>query len=229
MNHFYKANTKTKWNILLFLGSAIIVLIFYSFELQFNNSILIYAENFFKLTVFGIRIPTNMLTALEPFFVVLLTTPVTYFLVRGYNKSLPIKDRALLYVFALLCCAIGFYFISAPFGIETYQKQNLIWLILAALMIAISDIILYPATLSILGDKIAKSIRGQFIGCLYLTVSFSGYFSGKIATIATKEINSMPNVYYDFSKLFLILTCIIFMLYMFQFIKKLSIVRLFNR
>jgi len=135
---------------------------FYSAELQFNTSLLIYVGKFFNTTVYGFHIPVNVITAFEPFFVVTFTPVITYLLVSKGCLSEKLKSRGVKLSMAFLLCGVGFYVLAVPF-LGGYQNLVSIgWLLLPAAIIGVSDVLVLPSALSFLGDNISKHTHNVY-------------------------------------------------------------------
>lgn len=208
------SNSFIKQKLYFFALSACFVILFYSFELQFNSSIIIYATHHFRLQYFGIELPANVIAAIEPFFVAMMVIPVTKYLSKRKTKSYSTKKYLFIFGVALICCSLGFALLSLPKLFFSYSSTiNIGWIILSAIFFAISDLILYPTTISILGDYVNTKIRGQMIGTFYVFLASSGYLSSLLAQYVSSPQRTMASAFLHFSILFLIFTIILFSIY----------------
>lgn len=175
----HKEHQKT---FLLIVGMIFLVLFFFSFEFQFNSSLLLFADQYLNRHIFGIEIPTPALAALEPLFVILFSPFILFFCKKyKYLDQKPFLKLAM----GLILEAVGFLLfsmLSSRISIS-HQLVSINWFVLGAFFLGAGEICLMPTVIATITRLAPKKMTATLIGMLYLSLSFSGYFTGLIARL----------------------------------------------
>jgi POT family proton-dependent oligopeptide transporter len=193
-----KYQTKIDRNrIFLLLLMICIALLFFSFTFQIYSSLMIFIDKYIAHTLFEWKIPASSFASLEPLFIILLTP----FFIKGWSiLNSQNKEPSLFYkpIIGLGFCGISFLVFSlcAYLTLEGNLSSSL-WILLGNLFLSAGEICIMPPLITAITSFSPVFLRGTIMGALYLSLAFSGYFSGKIASFSSGSTLSLNASYYS--------------------------------
>lgn len=184
-----KYNLKDRFLLVMITAMILFSLLFFSIEFQVNSSLLEFIESNVNRNFFGWHIPTSFFASLEPFFVIALA-PFFAFLWKTLDK----KEINPMYkiITGLFLGGIGFYVFSysAHLAYISGEKISTSLIIIGNIFLGAGEICLMPTVISSITKYAPEKIKSTMTGMLYLSLSFSGYISGIIATLTVPKINT---------------------------------------
>jgi len=175
--------------IIILLAMILFCSVFFAIEFQVNSSLLLFTEQHVDRNFLNWTFPTNIFAALEPFFVIILS-PVFAFT----WKILDTKEEYSSFfkiTLGLLLEGAGFLIFSLGSDLVTMhvQKISILWLIAGNLLLGAGEICVMPTVIASITKTAPYKLKGSIMGMLYLSLAFSGYMSGIIASLTTKSLH----------------------------------------
>lgn len=200
---------------LLFLN--LIMVIFFTAEMQYGGSLMVYLANHIHVNIFSYSIPSQELSLLLPLFVIIglfVCLPVINILNKQYFVATTLIKLAISMIMCALSLAI---FAAMPFVTKTIGNNFIIAnLILGFLFLGFGEIIIASTITSATAILSPNQLRGIFIGTYYLSTACSGWLAGvfsrwTIPSSTTK--NNFSTVYWQFSSLCTIIAIMLIILW----------------
>lgn len=158
----------------ILIGFAIL---FWALYFQIWSSITLFTQRIVDRHLFGWTVPTGMISAIEAFFIIILS-PIfaalwTKLSVLKLDFSRPIK-------FSLGLILIGIAFLTLSFSTHFAQASGEVgfgWIPLTFFLVACGELCLSPIGLSMITELAPKNLRGMLMGVWFLSLS-AGYSFG---------------------------------------------------
>jgi POT family proton-dependent oligopeptide transporter len=183
-----KFDSKQRKIILILLLMMFFCMIFFANEFQVNNSLLIFSDKHVNRTVLGWKLPTNVLAALEPMFVVILAPllSILWDFTARKNKTLSIFKKITI---GMLLECFGFALLAWVIYLFAYNEKllPLFWIILTCMLLGLGELFIMPTVIAAITRFASKELKGLLMGVLYLALALSGYLSGYIAMLTTQH------------------------------------------
>ncbi len=158
---------------------------FFAASLQIGSSITLFIQHYVHRQVDGITIPTPVLTALDPFFVVVMAPVFTviWSVCRNKNKEPSVIIKVFI---GLLMASLAFlmFILAAKCSGHGVSKLQLFWIVLANLFLGGGEVCLAPAILNTISHIAPERFKSTFIGIWFLFIAMGGCISGFIASIS---------------------------------------------
>lgn len=214
LNVYKQVSSAVRKKLLLILLGGALCTVFYTVELQFNSSILLYFDRFFYHHFLGFYIPTNTIVAVEPLFVVLSTPLIAMIVPWKYLRRLFCNAYFKL-ALTFFLTAVGFLILMQSVPLPSLHKVSLSWILAAAFFIGFADALIVPTVFSQITEFVPIQYRGRMIGLLYLFYSLAGYGSGILAsfTVAATLKKSALQYHQTYFGVFLFLMVLAILLF----------------
>ncbi len=177
----WKKQPTERYAIITLIIMMFFCLVFFASELQVNNSLLVFAEQHVNRQLFNFQIPTSAFASLEPLFVIILAPAFAYlWAILKQREPAPTLKIAL----GLLLESLGFFVIAIAASQITNSEQKiaLSWMLVGNLLLGAGEICLMPTVISAITKLAPAGMKGTLMGALYLSLAFSSYLTGLIAT-----------------------------------------------
>lgn len=132
-------------------------------------------------------VPTQWFLTFQPLFVIILSTIFAPMWLR-LNKSGRSPSSVIKFAFSFLFMALAFGLLAwATYLNANIGQINCLWLIVAYLFQATSELLLIPIAIALLTRLAPKDLMGFMIGCLYLSIGLGSYASVTIAEFTAPD------------------------------------------
>lgn len=215
---------KERSNICSILLVVMLMAMFYGFEEQVGSSLVVFAQRYSDLTLFGFTIPAASINTINP-LVILILGPILGCLIEFYEA----KTKKLVNIFSKI--ALAFLLQSIAFaglylstlGISNDAKVSGYIVGYAFAIIAISELFIGPVAFAHCASVAPQSMKGVMMGIIMLGFSLANLFSGvisKFMAISDENADYGISVYGNCFKQ-IVLACIMVsaLIYVIQFIK----------
>lgn len=182
---FFESNNQQRKN-LSFLSVIFIIMVFYfiMYE-QSGTSILLFTERVLDRHLLMHTIPTPMLTALNPFYVITLTPILgvlwTY-LARRKNEPGILSKIAL----GIILTSLGFLILTAA---SLHPHPAIWWLVGASLFLTLGELLFGPVSLSAISNFAPDNHKTTLLGVWFIMGAIASYLSALLAKHSTTHIN----------------------------------------
>ena len=159
---------KERLGILFIFIMMMFLMLMFALEMQLGSFINIFTDKYVDRTMFGIEIPASSLQALNPFTIIILGSLVTILLAKASSKY-----SLMIYGSGLLLSALCFMTLYLGCNLATDCKMPIIFLIIAMILLALSEVMMAPIIQSLITYVVPEKMRGYMMGILMLCLSYS--------------------------------------------------------
>ena len=167
----------------LILLSIIFILSIFYFVMyeQTGTSITLFTERVISRHAFHHTIPTPVLTALNPLYVILLTPLLGLFwpLLAKRNREPSILTKMGMGIFIT---SVGFLVLAIA---GHYVHPNLMWLVGASLFTTLGELLVAPVSLSAISTLAPKQHKTTLLGIWFIVGSIASYLSAMLAKLTS--------------------------------------------
>ncbi len=175
--------------VALFAGS---VMFFAGYEQQ-GASFNLFADRYTNLHVLGLNIPSGVLQAVNPFFVITLAPVLAALWIalgrRGIDLPAPVK-------FGLGLIFLGFGFLVMYFASLHVLAGQIVspgWLVATYLLHSLGELCLSPVGLSYMSKLAPQRFVGQVMGMWFLSMALGSNIAGQLSgTYDSSHLESLP-------------------------------------
>ncbi len=181
----FKSNADDRKRILALGILLFFSLFFFAASLQTATTLTLFIEREVSRTVFGLTIPTAMFLSIEPFFVI-LTAPLIGFFWTFLERKQCDPSYATKVAAGLILAAASFvlFFFAAVYNEKT-NHASLAYILLGNLLLGLGELCILPVVLSAIARLAPKGIRSTMMGVFFLSLAFSSYLAGAIASLVS--------------------------------------------
>ncbi|HEY2808534.1 MAG TPA: oligopeptide:H+ symporter [Steroidobacteraceae bacterium] len=178
--------------VALFIGS---VMFFAGYEQQ-GASFNLFADRYTNLHVLGMNIPSGVLQAVNPFFVIALAPVLAALWIflgrRGIDLPAPVK-----FGLGLIFLGLGFlvmYF--ASLHVLSGEVVSAGWLVATYLLHSLGELCLSPVGLSYMSKLAPPRFVGQVMGMWFLSMALGSNIAGQLSgTYDSSHLESLPALF----------------------------------
>ncbi len=174
-------NKGDKRKVFCVLFMVFVAFFFFSCEFQTNSSFIVFIDRFVNTNIMGVHLQSSMFASLEPGFVVLCSPLLIMFwrfvknephvlFKQGIGLCLQSFAFAMIALLAYLVCVNG-------------KDVSLVPVFFMMMLLGAAEVLIMPSLISSITTLLPKHLKGTFMGILYLSLAYSGYFSGVIAKL----------------------------------------------
>jgi len=224
-----KQRKKQRLHLLGLIILILAALIFFSAELQFGSSLIVFVSQAVPRTIFGVTIPAPVFVGLLPLFVA--TGAVT---MSPFYKRLKKHMRAGRYlhrcIVGLLLGAFGFliFAISSLPTVITVPGLAIVGLILGNFFLGNGEVTIAPIINAAITELAPQKLQSTFMGVYYFAMALSGYFAALLASAADWLGPHGHHNPYHFTTTFIIILCVLLFFAFVGFAIKPWLTRLIN-
>lgn len=162
--------------------------IFFAFEFQVNNSLLVFINDHINRTLGHFTIPTSVFASIEPLAVVMLS-PVCAIIWSRLNKAGVQFPSFMKITCSFLFMFIGFwvYAQTTQWILISSEKISSIWMLVGGFAMGAGELFIMPVVIAYITQSDLKQFKATLIGLLYMVLSFSGVLSAMIANLTVSE------------------------------------------
>lgn len=174
-----------KINILRLLIMIFFLMCYFAVVFQCYTSLMKFFQDHVNKAVFGFHLPVAAFGSFEPLAVVLLTPFVSQLWnVRGLKKLFE-NDQYKISLGLFLGVA-GLLVFTSIIHIAGNEMVPVFWMFIGTLLFGAGDLCITPTVMAAISTHSPDGFKSIMMGTLYLSMAFSGYISGWIASMTTK-------------------------------------------
>lgn len=228
----FQSNSVDRKNIFLLILMMLFALIFFINVFQLYSSLILYIEKYVRRDLIIFTIPASAFASLEPLFVILCAPLLAYIwtLLGKWGKE-PFSFSKITLGLFLEGLAFGVFAISTFYA----QKNNsiaLMLIIIGNLLLGVGELCIMPIVISAITRLAPASLKGMFMGALYLSLAASGYLSGVVAIFTTHHSSNIANTLnssiFNYFHVYVSISCLVVALAFVLFILTIAFKRLFT-
>jgi POT family proton-dependent oligopeptide transporter len=209
----YKNNRVEGRKIILLGILSLITVLYWTFYKLQDSFILVFAQQHVQREFFGFNIPAPTLLSINPIVILLIGPLVSLFWLKTKIKYNSPVSKISLGLFGI-GLAFAFLYIGVLFKIPT----SLIWVVLFFSIIALSETVLGPGTVSMVGQLSNEKYHFVLLGLTQLSMSSASIFSGEAAAYFNNQLslgNSVQlkyeHIYFEIAAFILVVSILIFL------------------
>ena len=183
-------DTIQKIRTISFLILCFISVLYWMLYFQMFLSLTLFTYHAVKHTFLGLTIHPTYFVAIESLGLIIIGPLLAPIFSRYYLKN-DCADSAFKFLIAFIFVFLSFILIIL--SIYFTNGANLInplWIIIAYLLISISEIFLSPVGLSMSTKLVRPEVVGLMVGVFFMSLGVGGYLAGSLA-----KLSSLPNNY----------------------------------
>lgn len=193
-------------HMLFFLILYIFTICYFACSAQVNSSIMFLIHNYLTQHNLQNKIPASISSSLEPFFVIAFGPIIIKILQTLLKNTTEINLLLLRVGLSLITAVLAFISFSIAAKDPTSISLFICLILLGNLFLGAGELLAAPALLSAVTYLIDKKYQSTFMGIWASATAFSGFISGLIGKVITK--NSAVNFYSAYSHAFEVVTII---------------------
>jgi|GEM_PF-781360 len=177
-----------KERLVLIVIFCIVSLFFWCAYAQNGASLVYFAYKFINREVFGWEMPTPWIISIETLFLLVLVFPMTlmYLYMRKRDAEPSPSSKLSLSMFAMCLCYVIIVLASEHIPLGATSGDVSPWYMVGAfLLMAISELLMAPISLSLVTNLSPKRFTAMFVGIWYFCSGIAYYFGGLIAGLVT--------------------------------------------
>lgn len=192
----FNSNELDRKRILGLSALVFFCIFFFAASLQTATTLTLFIERDVSRTIFDFNIPTAMFLSIEPFFIILSAPLVGFFWTFLERKHCDPSYAAKVAIGLMLAAASFAIFALAAMHNSKSDHVSLIYLLVGNLLLGIGELCILPVVLSAISQLAPIRMRSTMMSIFFLSLAFSGYLAGAIATLVSNAANSPVTVNY---------------------------------
>jgi proton-dependent oligopeptide transporter, POT family len=192
----FKSSTLDKKRILGLGVLAFFCIFFFAVSLQTATTLTLFIEREVSRTIFGFTIPTAMFLSIDPFFIILMAPLIGFLWTFLERKNCALSYATKIASGLILAAASFSVFALAALYHDKTNHLSLAYIILGDFLLGIGELCILPVALSAIAQLAPTHIRSTMMSILFLSLAFSGYLAGTIASLVSGGTNSHAIVNY---------------------------------
>jgi POT family proton-dependent oligopeptide transporter len=193
-----------KSNIAILLILSIFMLFYWSLSNQTSISIPLFIKHNINLNIFSLNMPVTTVMSIQLTLLVIITPffGLLWQRLSKYNKE---PSDELKFVFSLVFLGLCFLLLSIAGSIAASTgKANVIWIILAYLMLVFGELCISPVGLALVTRLAPEHLKSTMMGVWWTISAYAGFFGGVISSnIAASKTTPAINFSSGYFKLFI--------------------------
>lgn len=177
-----KQNIVNKKKMLLALILMLQAIVFFVLYNQMFTSLTFFAVHNVQKQLFGINIHAEQFTALNPFWIMILSPFLAVFFTK-YGKKFPITYK---FATGMLFCSFAYFVL--PLGAKFANSHFLVsawWLVISYCFQCIGEIMISGLGLAMIAQLVPKPYHGFAMGSWLLTTAGANVIAGYVANLTT--------------------------------------------
>lgn len=188
---FYKSNFEERKGLVTAIPYILLFTIFCALFEQAGSSILLFFDKMVDRQLQGLVIPSSTLLSIDPILVLILGL-----FVPQLSKTYLERNKALD---GLTKFGIGFFFISASFGVlalgasQSLPPISLGWILLAIFLQTIGELFIVPVGFASISKLAPKRYLSLMMSLWLMAISYGHYLAGIVAKSSLNSVKTPVN------------------------------------